>query len=46
MVDYQIIVDLIASMLLVGFPIVIIFDIAQRLISIMENFISGKRVNL
>lgn len=46
MVDYQIIVDLISSMLLVGFPIVIIFDIAQRLISIMENFISGKRVNL
>lgn len=46
MVDYQIIVDLIASMLLVGFPIIIIFDIAQRLISIMENFISGKRVNL
>lgn len=45
-INYQVIVDSVSSMLLVGFPIVLIMDVAQRLISIMINFITGKRVDL
>lgn len=44
--NYQIIVDSIANMLLIGFPIILVMDICQRLISIFESFVLGRRVNL
>lgn len=46
MVNYQVVVNSVAGILLVGFPIVLVLDIAQRLLSIMINFITGKRVDL
>lgn len=43
--NYQIIVDSVASMLLVGFPIILILDIAKKLINIFLCFVTGKRVD-
>lgn len=46
-IDYQIIVDAIATLLMVGFPIMLLFEIAGRLMNIMLDFIGGrKKVNL
>ena len=42
-VDYQIIVDAIAVMLVVGFPIMLVFEIAIRLLNIVLDFIGGKK---
>ena len=43
--NYQIIVDSVASMLLVGFPIILILDIAKKLINIFLCFLTGNRVD-
>ncbi len=43
--NYQIIVDSVASMMLVGFPIILILDIAKKLIDIFICFVTGKRVD-
>lgn len=45
-IDYQIIVDLIANIGILVFPIALIFAICDRLIGLFLNFVSGKRVNL
>lgn len=42
-VDYQIIVNAIACMLVVGFPIMLVFEIATRLLNIALDFIGGKK---
>jgi len=45
MVNYQIIVDSVAAMLLIGFPIILILDIAKKLVNTFLGFITGKRVD-
>lgn len=43
-VNYQIIVDLLANIMLVAFPIALVFMIAQKLTGIVISFIFGKEV--
>lgn len=45
MVNYQIIIDSVATMLVIGFPIILILDIASTLINIFCSFVTGKRVD-
>ncbi len=45
-IDYQNVVNLIANMGLLVFPIALIFCICEKLIDIFLNFVSGKRVRL
>lgn len=45
-IDYQIIVDLIANLGIIVFPIALIFCISEKLIDIFLNFVTGKRVKL
>lgn len=45
MVNYQVIVDSVATMLVIGFPIILILDIAKKLINVFLGFLSGKRVD-
>lgn len=44
-VNYQIIVDSVATMLVIGFPIILILSIAKILINFFLDFVTGKRVN-
>lgn len=44
--DYQIIINLITNIGIIVFPIALIFCIAEKLIDIFINFVSGKRVKL
>ena len=45
-IDYQIIVDLIANLGIIVFPIALIFCIVEKLVDIFLNFVIGKRVRL
>lgn len=45
MPDYQIIVNTVASVLLVSFPISLCFMIGQKLVSIFTSFVFGKEIN-
>ena len=45
-INYQIIVDLIANIGIITFPIALIFCICEKLCDIFLNFVSGKRVKL
>ena len=45
-IDYQIIVDLIANLGIIVFPISLIFCISEKLVDIFLNFVIGKRVRL
>lgn len=44
-VNYQVIVDTVSSMLLIGFPIILILSIAKTLVNFFLSFVSGKRVD-
>lgn len=46
MPDYQVIVDSVATMLAIGFPIILILDIAKKLVNLFLDFVTGKRVDL
>ena len=41
--DYQVIVNCIATLLCIGFPIFLIFELAMRFMNIILDFISGRR---
>lgn len=45
-VNYQIIVDMIASIGIFVFPIAILFCLADKFVDIFLSFVSGKRVRL
>lgn len=45
-IDYQIIIDLIANMGIIIFPIALIFCICDRVVTFFLSFVSGKRVDL
>lgn len=45
MVDYQIIVNLVANMMIIAFPIAMIFMICQKLIGIFIAFVFGKEIS-
>lgn len=44
-VNYQVIVDTVASMMLIGFPIILVLSIAKSVTNFFLGFVSGKRVN-
>lgn len=43
-VNYQIVVDLVTNIMLVAFPIALIFMICQKLIGIFISFVFGKEI--
>lgn len=43
-VNYQCVVDLVTNMMIVAFPIALIFMICQKLIGIFVSFVFGKEV--
>lgn len=43
-VDYQIIVNMLTNVMIVSFPIALIFMICQKLIYIFTSFVFGKEV--
>ena len=45
-INYQIIVDMIANIGIIVFPIAIIFCLTEKITDIFLGFISGKRVRL
>lgn len=42
--NYQVVIDLVTNMMLVAFPIALIFMICQKLIGIFVSFVFGKEV--
>lgn len=44
MVNYQIIVDMLANVMIVAFPIALIFMICQKLIGLFVSFVFGKEI--
>ena len=44
-VDYQIVVDLVTNIMLVAFPIALIFMICQKITGIFISFVLGKEIN-
>lgn len=44
--DYQVILDLLANIGIIVFPIALIFEICERVVDFFLTFVSGKRVNL
>ena len=44
-VDYQIVVDLVTNIMLVAFPIALIFMICQKITGIFISFVFGKEIN-
>lgn len=43
-VNYQIVVNLVTNIMLVSFPIALIFMICQKLIGIFISFVFGKEI--
>ncbi len=42
--NYQIVVDLMCSIMLIAFPIALVFMIAQKIIGIFISFVFGREV--
>lgn len=42
--NYQIVIDLVSNMMLVTFPIALIFMIVQKVIGIFVSFVFGKEI--
>lgn len=42
--NYQIVIDLVSNMMLVAFPIALIFMIVQKVIGIFVSFVFGKEI--
>lgn len=42
--NYQIVIDLVTNMMLVAFPIALIFMICQKVVAIFISFVFGKEV--
>lgn len=45
-INYQIIVDMIANLGIIVFPIALILCLCERIVDIFLTFVSGKRVRL
>jgi len=45
MLDYQIVINTVATILLVSFPIALIFMIFQKLVQIFISFVFGKEIS-
>lgn len=43
--NYQIVIDLVSNMMLIAFPIALIFMIVQKVIGIFVSFVFGKEIN-
>lgn len=44
--NYQIILDLLANIGIIVFPIALIFELCEKICDIFLSFVSGKRVKL
>lgn len=44
-IDYQVVVNLVTSIMLVSFPIALIFMICQKLVGIFVAFVFGKEIS-
>lgn len=42
--NYQIVIDLVSNMMLIAFPIALIFMIVQKVIGIFVSFVFGKEI--
>ncbi len=42
--NYQVVIDLVTNMMLVAFPIALIFMICQKTIGIFVSFVFGKEI--
>ena len=42
--NYQIVIDLVSNMMLIAFPIALIFMIVQKSIGIFVSFVFGKEI--
>lgn len=42
--NYQIVIDLVSNMMLVAFPIALIFMIVQKVVGIFVSFVFGKEI--
>lgn len=42
--NYQIVIDLVSNMMMVAFPIALIFMIVQKVIGIFVSFVFGKEI--
>ena len=45
-IDYQVVINLVCTILVYAFPIALIFMVAQKLVSMLTNLMFGKDVNL
>lgn len=43
--NYQIVIDLVSNMMLIAFPIALIFMIVQKVIGIFVSFVFGKEIS-
>lgn len=43
--NYQCVIDLVTNIMLVAFPIALIFMIVQKIVGIFVSFVFGKEVN-
>ncbi len=42
--NYQVVIDLVSNMMLIAFPIALIFMIVQKVIGIFVSFVFGKEI--
>lgn len=43
--NYQIVIDLVSNMMIIAFPIALIFMIVQKVVGIFISFVFGKEIN-
>lgn len=42
--NYQVVIDLVSNMMLIAFPIALIFMIVQKVVGIFISFVFGKEI--
>lgn len=42
--NYQVVIDLVSNMMIVAFPIALIFMIVQKVVGIFVSFVFGKEI--
>ena len=42
--NYQVVIDLVSNMMLIAFPIALVFMIIQKVIGIFVSFVFGKEI--
>ena len=43
--NYQVVLDLVSNMMLIAFPIALVFMIVQKVIGIFVSFVFGKEIS-